>query len=65
MYCRLMRSLHAIGTFSGFCYTQFVDTYQEANGLLFADRRPKIPIAQIAAATKGLVRVPSVDPDST
>ena len=24
--------------FSGFCYTQFADTYQEANGLLRADR---------------------------
>jgi len=65
MYCRLMRSLHAIGTFSGFCYTQFVDTYQEANGLLFADRRPKITIAQIAAATRGLVRAPGADPDTT
>ena len=26
----------------GFCYTQFADTYQEANGLLFADRTPKL-----------------------
>ena len=30
---------------AGFCYTQFADTYQEANGLLYADRTPKIPIA--------------------
>ena len=28
--------------FSGFCYTQFADTFQEANGLLYADRTPKI-----------------------
>jgi beta-galactosidase/beta-glucuronidase len=29
-------------TISGFCYTQLTDTEQETNGLLFADRRPKI-----------------------
>jgi hypothetical protein len=37
----------------GFCYTQFSDTYQEANGLLFADRTPKVPIEQILSATRG------------
>ncbi len=36
--------------FSGFCYTQFADTFQEKNGLLTADRKPKIPLAQIARA---------------
>jgi hypothetical protein len=39
--------------FSGFCYTQFADTFQEANGLLCADRTPKLPIEEIAAATLG------------
>ena len=48
----VVRDLHV---FSGFCYTQFADTYQEANGLLFADRTPKIPVEQIAAATAGRV----------
>jgi len=38
--------------FSGFCYTQFADTFQEANGLLTADRTPKIPIEQIARAIR-------------
>jgi beta-galactosidase/beta-glucuronidase len=50
----VVRELHV---FSGFCYTQFADTYQEANGLLFADRTPKIPIEEIAAATSGRVAV--------
>lgn len=54
MYARLMEALHSIGLFSGFCYTQFADTYQEANGLLCADRRPKIPLALIAEATRGI-----------
>ena len=53
MYARLMSALHTLNLLSGFCYTQFADTYQEANGLLYADRRPKIPLDQIAAATKG------------
>jgi beta-galactosidase/beta-glucuronidase len=39
--------------FSGFCYTQFADTFQEANGLLFADRTPKIPLEEIAHAVRG------------
>jgi hypothetical protein len=39
--------------FSGFCYTQFADTFQEANGLLYADRTPKIPLERIAAAVRG------------
>jgi beta-galactosidase/beta-glucuronidase len=52
-YERLLRAVHSIGLFSGFCYTQFADTYQEANGLLYADRTPKFPLARIAAATRG------------
>jgi beta-galactosidase/beta-glucuronidase len=37
---------------SGFCYTQFADTFQEVNGLLYADRTPKIPLEEIARATR-------------
>ena len=56
-YRELLDVVRELGVFSGFCYTQFADTYQEANGLLFADRTPKIPIAEIAAATGGRVAV--------
>jgi beta-galactosidase/beta-glucuronidase len=52
MYYRLMETLRSIAVFSGFCYTQFADTYQEANGLLDAQRRPKIPLERIADATR-------------
>lgn len=34
------------------CHKQFADTYQEANGLLDADRTAKIPIADIARAAR-------------
>jgi hypothetical protein len=37
--------------FSGFCYTQFADTFQEVNGLLRADRTPKFPLERIRQAT--------------
>jgi len=34
---------------AGFCYTQLTDTEQEQNGLLTADRRPKVPAKQVRA----------------
>jgi hypothetical protein len=52
-YEALVSTVRAIELFSGFCYTQFADTYQEANGLLYADRTPKFPMEQIRAATSG------------
>jgi hypothetical protein len=51
-FCELMEVIARLPLFSGFCYTQFVDTFQEANGLLCADRTPKIPLEQIRKATK-------------
>jgi beta-galactosidase/beta-glucuronidase len=52
-YTDLLRAVRSLDLLSGFCYTQFSDTYQEANGLLYADRRPKFPIAAICEATRG------------
>jgi hypothetical protein len=52
-YAELCAPLRTSPVLAGFCYTQFADTYQEANGLLFADRTPKIPLVQIARATRG------------
>ncbi len=52
-YVKLMGVVHSLGMLAGFCYTQFADTYQEANGLLYADRRPKYPLEIIRSATKG------------
>ena len=52
-YRDLLEVVRELQVFSGFCYTQFADTYQEANGLLFADRTPKIPLEEIAASTRG------------
>jgi beta-galactosidase/beta-glucuronidase len=53
LYSRLLGVVRSLAVLSGFCYTQFADTYQEANGLLFADRTPKFPLDDIARATRG------------
>ena len=50
-YAALLEAVTTIEVFSGFCYTQFTDTFQEANGLLYADRTPKFPLEAIRAAT--------------
>ncbi|HEX5284427.1 MAG TPA: glycoside hydrolase family 2 TIM barrel-domain containing protein [Bryocella sp.] len=52
-YSRLMDTVRNLPALAGFCYTQFTDTYQEANGLLYADRTPKAPFQEIALATTG------------
>ena len=57
-YSELLRVVHGLQLLAGFCYTQFADTYQEANGLLTADRRPKFPLERIAQATRGPKRKP-------
>jgi beta-galactosidase/beta-glucuronidase len=49
----LISVVRSLNVLAGFCYTQFADTYQEANGLLFADRTPKIPLEDIAVAVQG------------
>ena len=53
-YRRLLEVVNETPMFSGFCYTQFADTYQEANGLLNADRSPKLPLEEIYKATRNI-----------
>jgi hypothetical protein len=53
---RVTAILRAVGSarpLAGFCYTQLTDTGQETNGLLYADRTPKVPIERIRAAVRG------------
>ncbi len=52
-FAHLLRVTRSLGVLAGYCYTQFADTYQEANGLLRADRTPKIPVEVIARAVRG------------
>jgi beta-galactosidase/beta-glucuronidase len=48
----LIEVARTTGMFSGFCYTQFADTFQEGNGLLYEDRTPKFPLERIRAAVR-------------
>ena len=52
-YEALLAAVHRIPGLSGFCYTQFTDTYQETNGLLTAGREPKAAVDRVRAATVG------------
>ncbi len=52
-YRALLSVVRNLPALAGFCYTQLTDTYQEANGLLYADRTPKASEEDIAAATSG------------
>jgi beta-galactosidase/beta-glucuronidase len=54
LYRRLLEVVNTTFMFSGFCYTQFSDTFQEANGLLCADRTPKLPLEVIWSATRNM-----------
>ena len=51
-YAALVQSLTS-GGLSGFCYTQFADTFQEQNGLLYDNRQPKASLVRLARATRG------------
>ena len=53
LFTRLIEVVRSLSLLAGFCYTQFADTYQEANGLLNADRTPKFALQQIARAVGG------------
>ena len=55
-YRALLESVRNAASLAGFCYTQFTDTYQEVNGLLYADRKPKAPLEAIARATSGSMK---------
>lgn len=51
MYKAMVDALLASDIVQGFCYTQLTDVEQEVNGLLTADRRPKVDLARIRAIT--------------
>lgn len=47
----LVAAIDSLGI-SGYCYTQITDVQHEVNGLLYEDRTPKVPLAEIAARNK-------------
>ena len=51
-YADLVTAVLDSPVLAGFCYTQLTDTEQERNGLLTADREPKIDTAALRAVTQ-------------
>jgi beta-galactosidase/beta-glucuronidase len=49
----LFDALRSSSEIAGFCYTQFMDTGQETNGLVFADGTPKLPVESISQIVTG------------
>ncbi len=52
-YQALLAAVHSCEGLAGFCYTQLTDTFQEKNGLLYEDRRPKTDLWALARANRG------------
>lgn len=50
----LFDALRASTEIVGFCYTQFMDTGQETNGLVFSDGTPKLPVETIRRIVTGV-----------
>src|SRR3954447_7536454 len=46
-------AVHASDALAGACWTQLTDTYQEVNGLITADRVPKVDPEDLRRATEG------------
>ena len=59
-YARLLQAIRSLPSLAGFCYTQFADTYQEANGLLYADRTPKRRWGTSTSCASAIIPAPSV-----
>jgi beta-galactosidase/beta-glucuronidase len=57
-YEALLGVVNRIQAFSGFCYTQLTDTFQEANGLFYEDRTPKFDLGAMHRATVGRSAMP-------
>jgi beta-galactosidase/beta-glucuronidase len=53
-YKTLMQTICALPVLGGFCYTEFTDVYQEANGLFWMDRQPKFDVQKMWKATRGV-----------
>ena len=51
-YTELITTVLDCEGLAGFCYTQLTDTEQETNGLLKADRTPKLDTSKVRAANK-------------
>ncbi len=59
----LFEALRAAPSVAGFCYTQYMDTGLETNGLLTVDGKPKLPVSMIREIVTGTIELPPVPDD--
>jgi beta-galactosidase/beta-glucuronidase len=57
-YTRLLAAIGKSKSICGFCYTQLTDVFQEKNGLLTFDRRPKVAPEKIKQINDALPLIP-------
>ncbi|QQO09112.1 glycoside hydrolase family 2 protein [Breznakiella homolactica] len=43
----LVKAILSVKEVQGYCYTQLTDVFQEVNGLLHSDRKPKLPMKEL------------------
>ncbi len=55
LFRHILETVSALDGISGWCYTQFSDVEKEKNGLLCADRTPKVEPSLIRDLIKGIV----------
>ncbi|MGV3616060.1 MAG: glycoside hydrolase family 2 protein [Fimbriimonas sp.] len=55
-YEALMKGIAGLPAVAGYCYTQLTDIEPEINGLLTADRQPKVPLEALRAANEAVGR---------
>jgi len=61
----LFEAVRAGSSVVGFCYTQFMDTGQETNGLVYADGKAKLPVESIAEIVTGTQGGRQEEPSTT
>ena len=49
----LFKAIYKLNYLSGFCYTQLADVEQETNGLVYANRKLKLPIDEVKSIVNG------------
>jgi Glycosyl hydrolases family 2, TIM barrel domain/Glycosyl hydrolases family 2, sugar binding domain len=62
-YASLLGAVDNCRGLAGFCYTQLIDTFQEKNGILDIQRKPKAPLRQLFKATRGARNPREMDVD--
>jgi len=48
-FSSITNAIKNMSAIRGFCYTQLTDVFQEVNGLMTMDRKPKVDVEKVAS----------------